>query len=88
MDENLVNAESIGLIIARGEEARLAYHRKLMELVRDENHWQDYFVWIPNHLAAEGRFVNPIQIESDDWREMDFVEDLDEVRSRISSWDE
>ena len=77
------NAESVGLVLVRGERARTAFTNAMLRLVKDKKSLQYYWLEVLNELINTGYPVKSIPIENSDWREMDFHPDINLIRESL-----
>ncbi len=77
-------AESVGLAVVNGEKNRRLFANKILELVRDKDYINRYWLEIFNSLITDGIPIEYKEIDQDDWREMDFHPDLNTIRSLIA----
>ena len=77
-------AESVGLAMIRGTKSRQLFADKVLELARDKDYRNRYWLEIFNSLINDGVHINFKEIDVDDWREMDFHPDLNTIRNLIS----
>lgn len=78
-------AESVGLVMVKGEEYRKLFHRKICQLVRNEEYMNKFWLEIFNSLSEDGVGIITREISNADWQEVDFRQDIEIVRKLISS---
>ena len=76
-------AESVGLVMIRGEQKRARFRRKLLEMVQDLENRNRFWLEIFNALVADGEGIDICEIDPDDWDEIDFHPDVESVRSAV-----
>lgn len=78
------SAESPGLVVVRGREARTAFRAALDRAVRKPGALQTYWLETFNQLAAERVRVRPWYFDAQaEWQEMDFHGDHDRIRALL-----
>jgi choline kinase len=76
-------AESVGLVIVRGNFQRKLFAEKLLELSKDISYRNRFWLEIFNSLVADSREVTSFEIEQSSWREMDFHPDIEKIKTVI-----
>lgn len=79
-----VGAESIGMMVFRGDGPRL-FAEALDQAMRSQEGLQSWFTQVVHHMAGRG-LVEWAAIDGLDWGEIDFPEDLDAVRAMVERW--
>lgn len=77
--------ESLGLVVVRGAKHRRAFHRKLMELVREPAMMQSFWLEIFNALVASGETIQVCDVPEKDWAEIDFHPDIETLQRAITA---
>ena len=77
------HAESPGLVKVSGGKHIEVYKQALEKLARDENYINEPWLETFNYLHKRGVNIHTFEINGDEWREMDFPEDLEEIRKKI-----
>jgi choline kinase len=78
------DGESVGLALIRGERYRKLFVAKILHLIRNEAYLNKFWLEIFNSLAEDGVAVNTVQIDKNDWREVDFHPDITIIKKLIS----
>ncbi len=76
-------AESVGLVVVRGDKKRPLFIKKINDLVKDKSYLDRYWLEIFNSLIGDGLRVVTETIDKDDWREMDFHPDMEEIKKSM-----
>jgi choline kinase len=76
-------AESVGLVLVKGVQAREYFLQALIYLAKMKEGLRYFWLEILNQLVHEGYLIKPIFIERDDWREMDFHPDVEMIRNSL-----
>jgi len=85
LDLDTVDAESIGMILFRGNGVDL-FREAACEAMEGENPQVNrYYLSIIDALARKHR-VDVIEAREDEWGEVDFPGDLTEARNRVRGW--
>lgn len=77
------HAESVGLVVVRGERYRRAFAAQLDAMVRDETGLQVFWLELFNALARNGQVIRTIEISQASWVEVDFHPDVEKLRTSI-----
>lgn len=80
-----VNAESVGLVGVYGEANRRLFHDTVVEMLKDKENMQRFWLNIFNRLVETGTTVQTHAIPRDAWAEVDFHPDIATIRSEISA---
>jgi choline kinase len=73
------DAESVGLVLVKGKKSRRLFVDKVIELVREKEYLEKFWLEIFNSLSDDG-----VAIEyTSDWREVDFHPDVDAMKNII-----
>ena len=78
-----VGAESVGLVLVRGEKSRRLFVNKILQLVKNEDYLNKFWLEIFNSLIDDGIVISFLKIEPSDWNEVDFHPDVDIMKSMI-----
>ncbi len=78
-----VMAESVGLVGVFGERYRNAFVKKVVKMLHSEEKLQFFWLRTFNELISDGLKVETIQIDSDDWAEVDFHPDIMTIRKEV-----
>jgi len=81
-----VNAESIGLLAFRGEGAA-RFREAIERAMRTSEGTTIWYLRVIHHLAQNGE-VWTLDIEGEEWGEVDFPEDVERAEALVKSWDE
>jgi choline kinase len=76
-------AESVGLVMVRGSSMRSRFHDKLLQMVKQSENRDAFWLEIFNSLAADGQKVTTCEINHDDWGEVDFHPDIEAMRKAV-----
>lgn len=77
------HAESVGLALIKGEKSRKIFSDRLIQLVKDKDYLNTYWLVIFNALVDDGILIKTKEISKQDWREMDFHPDMEALRKMI-----
>lgn len=77
------DAESVGLALVKGDKSRRLFVDKIIELVRDKEYLQKFWLEVFNALAASGVAVDVAEIGRDEWQEVDFHPDVDVMKQIV-----
>jgi len=77
------DAESVGLVLVKGEKCRRLFVNKVIELVKEKEYLDKFWLEIFNSLIDSGIFINKAEIAQDDWQEVDFHPDVDVMKKFI-----
>ncbi len=78
-----VGAESIGLVLVKGEKSRRLFVNKILQLVKNEDYLNKFWLEIFNSLIDDGIVISFLKIEPSDWREVDFHPDVEIMKAMI-----
>lgn len=79
------NAESVGLALVRGAEARSAFREALLHIAREPRAREIFWLEVFNFLVDTGHPVGTREIAPDDWAEIDFHPDVEAMRKAVFS---
>lgn len=86
LDPAICQAESLGLLLVRGDSAREEFCSCVEDLAKDQENLNRYWLTILNELIARGVTVNTVNVDGEnDWQEVDFAEDLMRAAERFQS---
>ena len=77
--------ESLGLVLVKGERCRNIFHRKIMEMVRDADLMDMFWLDIFNSLVQSGETVHVCEVSHEDWAEIDFHPDVEMLQKSITA---
>ncbi len=77
--------ESLGLVLVRGPQHRRAFHGKLMQLVRNPEMMNSFWLEIFNSLVASGETIQVCDVPEGDWAEIDFHPDIEMLQKAITA---
>lgn len=77
------DAESVGLVLVKGKKSRRLFVDKVIELVREKEYLEKFWLEIFNSLSEDGVAIDYATIEVNDWREVDFHPDVDAMKNII-----
>jgi choline kinase len=80
-----VNAESIGLLAFRGEGAE-RFRKAIEKAMRTSEGTTIWYLRVIHHLAQNGE-VWTLDINGEQWGEVDFPPDVDAARELTARWD-
>ncbi|MCP4685036.1 MAG: NTP transferase domain-containing protein [bacterium] len=78
-----INAESVGLALIKGKNNRRLFVNKIIELVRNKEYLQKFWLEVFNALAEDGVTVDVAEIGPDEWQEVDFHPDVDVMKKIV-----
>jgi choline kinase len=84
LDPQVVNGESIGMMIFRGEGSALFYNA-LERIMRTPEALSRWYLSVIDELAATGQVFTQ-SIEGLGWAELDFPHDLEQARRLMARW--
>ncbi len=76
-------AESVGLALVKGEKNRRLFVSKIIQLVRDKQYLQKFWLEVFNALAEDGVTVDVAEIDYKEWQEVDFHPDVDVMKQIV-----
>lgn len=79
-----VGAESIGMMIFRGDGPRL-FAQELDHVMRTPEGTRSWFTQVVHRMAGRG-LVGSVAIDGLDWGEIDFHDDLEAMRALVEGW--
>ena len=79
------HAESIGLVLFKGEGAKL-FRNQIDAMMRDGSGITAWYLQVIDQLAKAGH-VGATDIGALEWCEIDYPSDLDEARKLVAGWD-
>lgn len=77
------DAESVGLALIKGEKSRRMFINTMVELVRDKEYLQKFWLEVFNALAESGVAVETAEIDQSEWQEVDFHPDIDVMKQIV-----
>jgi L-glutamine-phosphate cytidylyltransferase len=77
------DAESVGLVVVRGERYRRVFTNMLDAMVREESGLTVFWLEIFNALARNGQLIRTVEIPHASWIEVDFHPDVEKLRHSI-----
>ncbi len=83
--QDKADAESVGLAIVKGMRLRRVFINKLNQLIRHKEFFDRFWLEIFNALIEDGYPIETIEVDRDDWREIDFHPDVDVIRQLITA---
>jgi L-glutamine-phosphate cytidylyltransferase len=78
------NAESVGLVMVRGERLRQIFAGKIVQLLKHKDYLNRFWLEIFNALAHDGVFTKTLEIPQDCWSEVDFHPDIALLRAELA----
>jgi choline kinase len=86
LDPAQVNAESIGLLAFRGAGAQ-TFRRAIERAIRTAEGTTIWYLRVIHQIAQEGP-VWTLDIQGEEWGEVDFPEDVESAKALTARWDE
>lgn len=83
ISKDRIDAESVGLTVIKGKKFREIFRNKILELVRREEYKNMFWLEIFNSLAQDGIGIGTFAVQPEDWREVDFHPDIEELKKLI-----
>ena len=83
IDPAEAQAESVGLVMVRGEAMRARFRDRLMQMVKQPESRDRFWLEIFNAMVADGEPVTTCEISHDDWGEVDFHPDIEAMRKAV-----
>ena len=80
---NETSAESVGLVLVKGERSRTIFVNKILNLVRDKEYLNKFWLEIFNALVNDGVGLKKVEIHAQEWREVDFHPDVEILKKLI-----
>lgn len=77
------DAESVGLVLVKGEKSRRLFVNTMIQLVRDKEYLQRFWLEVFNALAEAGVAVQVAEIDQSEWQEVDFHPDVDVMKQIV-----
>ncbi len=77
------DAESVGLALVKGEKSRKLFVNKIVELIKNKEYLGKFWLEIFNSLIDDGVFISQTEIDTADWKEVDFHPDVDIMKNII-----
>ncbi len=77
------HAESVGLALVKGEKSRNIFVNAILEMVKDKTTLNKFWLDIFNFLIKKGITVRTVEIDQDEWREVDFHPDIETLKNLI-----
>jgi len=77
-------AESVGLVMVRGERLRSIFANKVVNLLKNRDYLGRFWLETFNALAHDGVFTKTLEIPADAWSEVDFHPDIATIRAELS----
>ena len=77
------NAESVGLAIIKGDKSRNIFVSSILEMVKEKETLNKFWLDIFNHIIEKGYPVKSIEIDADSWQEVDFHPDIETLKKLI-----
>ncbi|MGQ4892909.1 MAG: sugar phosphate nucleotidyltransferase [Candidatus Njordarchaeia archaeon] len=78
-----VSAESVGIAMIKGENARIKYINAIEKLIRNLENRNKFWLETFNYLAANDKKIKYVEISIDDWFEIDFHPDYEFAKKVI-----
>lgn len=78
LPQDYYQAESAGMLIARGVNNRNYFVNKIMDLVRDKHYLMPRVIWheVLDLLAQDGVNIKALMVNNNSWGEVDTIDDL------------
>jgi choline kinase len=76
-------AESVGLVIVKGDKSKKIFVDQLLSLVKDKEYINKFWLEIFNALIQNHINIDYVEIDKDDWREMDFHPDMEAIKQEM-----
>jgi len=83
---NKASGESIGMIKISGSSCIKKFKSTIENMVRDKNNLNVFYLEVLNVLSEEGYPINYIEVNPEDWAEIDFHIDLETVKQNFSKY--
>lgn len=80
---NEADAESVGLVLVKGERCRTIYMNKVLQLVREKAYLDKFWLETFNALLKDGINIKTAEIDRNSWKEVDFHPDIDIIRKSL-----
>lgn len=85
IDPEQAQAESVGLVLVRGDRMRQIYASKVVQLLKDKAYLNRFWLETFNALAHDGVYTKTIEIPARSWAEVDFHPDIATIREELSA---
>ncbi len=79
------DAESLGLVLIRGEKHRGIFYDELMRLVRKPDMMNSFWLEIFNSLIDRGEVIRSCEVPHDCWAEVDYHPDIKALQEAITA---
>jgi choline kinase len=76
-------AESVGLVVVKGSKSKKIFVDQLLSLVKNKEYINKFWLEIFNVLIQNYIIIDYIEIDKDDWREMDFHPDIEIIKQEM-----
>lgn len=80
-----VGAESVGLCLVKGEDARNIFVSTLEELGKEADYLNRFWLEIFNRMSLNGNVIDTVEVQHDEWNEVDFHPDINIIKQFIAS---
>ena len=80
---DLAQADSVGLLLVRGETARKQYRDTLLAMVHDSDSFNAFWQESLNSVLARGGSVALHEVPRESWAEVDFHPDIEAMRKAV-----
>ena len=77
------DAESIGLFQIIGEKEQRIFKQKLIQCAKVEGFHQVFWLEVINELINDGVHISTVEIQSNDWSEIDYHPDIHNIKQHI-----
>ena len=76
-------AESVGLALVKGSKSREVFVNTIRSLIRNKEYLNKFWLEIFNSLVNSGYIVKTVEIDKNDWKEVDFHPDIETLKRLI-----
>lgn len=77
------NAESVGLVLVQGKKNRSLIREKLLSMVKHKENMQKFWLELFNELVFDQITIDTCEIGEDDWGEIDYHPDVNQIQQEI-----
>ena len=76
-------AESVGLLLVRGEQQRQCFHRALLDAAKDKTYFNAFWQQVFDYVVASGQKITSFELPHDHWAEIDFHPDVELMKKAL-----
>ena len=76
-------ADSVGLLLVRGEPQRQCFHRALLDAAKDKNYFNAFWQQVFDYVVSAGQEIGCFEVAHSDWAEIDFHPDVELMKKAL-----